>query len=189
MRIRVGTSLEEWADSTPDGFSFVLKASRRITHQAKLGPDAADPLDYLVGNLEALGDKLGPLLFQTPPWLKKDAGLLRDFLGLLPDGLRAAFEFRSTSWFDDEVAGLLEDAGAALVVADTGDGERDPPLLATAPFGYARLRRESYEGDLLERWAERLAGQPWQDLWVFFKHEDGGAGPRLAERFRELASG
>jgi uncharacterized protein YecE (DUF72 family) len=176
-----------WADQTPDGFSFVLKASRRITHQAKLGPEAADPLGWLLECSGELGAKRGPILFQTPPWLKKDVGLLRDFLALIPgDGARAAFEFRSSSWFDDEVYETLGDAGAALVLADTGDDAKDPPLVATAPFGYARLRRPEYEDGALETWAERLSAQGWNDLWVFFKHEDEGAGPALAARFREL---
>lgn len=89
--------LEGWAAQVPDGFSFVLKASRRITHNAKLGPDAADPLGYLMTNCEVMGDKLGPILFQTPRWVRKDVSLLRDFLEMIPPTRRAAFEFRSTS--------------------------------------------------------------------------------------------
>lgn len=113
--------------------------------------------------------------------------LLRDFLALLPgEGVRAAFEFRSTSWFDDGVYDALRERGAALVVTDTGDEAKDPPLVATAPWGYVRLRREAYEEGLLEEWARRLADQGWDDLWVFFKHEDEATGPRLALRFREL---
>ncbi len=181
--------LRGWGEQVPDGFSFVLKASRRITHQAKLGPDAADPLGYLLGNAAELGDRLGPILFQTPPWLKKDAALLRDFLALLPEGTRGAFEFRSTSWFDDEVYDLLKGAGAALVAADTGDEAKDPPLVSTASWGYARLRREAYDDSLLARWAEDLSGTGWDHAWVFFKHEDAGAGPRLAERFQGLLAG
>lgn len=181
--------LAGWRDQTEDGFSLVLKASRRITHKARLGEDAADPLEYLCGNATELGPKLGPILFQTPPWFKKDVSRLRTFLEWIPEGIRAAFEFRSTSWFVDEVFDVLREGGAALVAADTGDEEKDPPLVATAPFGYARLRREAYEDGLLEEWAERLAGAGFDDLWVFFKHEDEGAGPRLAARFRELLEG
>lgn len=178
--------LAGWRDGTPDGFSFVLKASRRITHQAKLGPDAADPLGWLLESSSVLAEKRGPILFQTPPWLKKDLPLLEDFLALLPGDVRAAFEFRSTSWFDDVVFDALRQAGAALVLADTGDADKDPPQVATAPFGYARLRRESYEDGELEARAAELRGLGWEELWVFFKHEDAGAGPRLAMRFREM---
>lgn len=178
-----------WAEQTPDDFSFVLKASRRITHNAKLGPDAVDPLEYLASTSAELAEKRGPILFQTPPWLKKGADRLEAFLEGIPDGVRAAFEFRSTSWFDDEVAELLEEHGAALVLADTGNADKDPPLRVTAPFGYARLRRESYDDAVLDEWAARFRDAGWEELWVFFKHEDAGAGPRLAADFAERMAG
>jgi uncharacterized protein YecE (DUF72 family) len=163
----------------------VVKAPQRITHRAKLGPEAADPLRYLLETCGALGDKLGPVLFQTPPWLERDLGVLRDFLALLPAGVRAAFEFRNATWFEDPVYEALAERNAALAVADTGE-EGDPPLVKTADWGYARLRRVEYPGALLDEWAERLAGVPWEHLWVFFKHEDEGTGPKLAARFRGL---
>lgn len=181
--------LRSWREQVPEGFRFVLKASRRITHQAKLGPDAVDPLGYLTTNAGELGDKMGAILFQTPPWLKKDADLLRAFLGHVPEGVRAAFEFRSTSWFDDEVCGLLSEHGAALVAADTGNPDKDPPVVATTNWGYARLRRPDYDDKDLADWAARLTGQGWNDVFVFFKHEDEGAGPALARRFLELCGG
>ena len=181
--------LKSWGEQVPAGFSFVIKASQRITHNAKLGPAAADPLAYLLDACGELGDRLGPVLYQTPPWLKKDVGVLKDFLALMPAGHRAAFEFRNPTWFDDDVYATLEARGAALVVADTGEEEKDPPLVRTADWGYARLRREVYPGDLLNEWVARLSQAGWQDLWVFFKHEDEATGPRLAARFRELASG
>jgi len=177
--------LSGWAEQAPPGFSFAVKASQRITHRAKLGPDAAEPLGYLLETCGALGDKLGPILFQTPPWLKQDLPVLRDFLALLPVGVRAAFEFRNTSWFDDAVYEALAERNAALAVADTGE-EGDPPLVKTADWGYARLRRVAYPGTLLEEWAERLSRIGWDGLWVFFKHEDEGTGPKLATRFRAL---
>ena len=179
--------LAGWAQQVPAGFSFVIKASQRITHNAKLGPNAAEPLAYMLQACAELGDRLGPVLYQTPPWLKKDVGVLRRFLGLLPAGHRAAFEFRNTTWFDDEVYATLAECNAALVVADTGE-EGDPPLVRTADWGYARLRRVEYPGDLLSEWAARLMGQGWGDRWVFFKHEDEGTGPKLAARFVEIAT-
>ena len=134
-----------------------------------------------------LGGRLGPMLFQLPPNLKSDAGRLRDFVSLFPAGLRAAFEFRNDSWFDDEIYTILGDAGAALVVSHTED--EPPPVVATAPYGYLRLRREAYEPDELARWAGIVSDQGWDDVYVFFKHEDAGAGPALAERFvAELGS-
>ena len=178
--------LKAWTEQVPPGFSFVIKASRRITHNAKLGAKAADPLAYLLDACSELGDQLGPVLFQTPPWLKKDVPLLKNFLALLPSGVWGAFEFRSTSWFDEEVYDALRERNAALVVADTGEAEKAPPLVRTANWGYVRLRRVSYSGALLGEWATRLARLGWDRLWVFFKHEDEGTGPRLAAQFQQL---
>ena len=180
--------MKAWGEQVPPSFSFVIKASQRITHNAKLGPQAADPLAYMLQACAELGDRLGPVLYQTPPWLKKDVGVLTGFLGLLPAGHRAAFEFRNATWFDDEVYATLAERNAALVVADTGEEGKDPPLVRTSDWGYARLRRVEYPGDLLSEWAARLTGAGWGDLWVFFKHEDEGTGPKLAARFRDLAT-
>ncbi len=176
--------LDKWAAQVPDDFSFVLKASRRITHMKRL-KDADETLEYLVTTATgALGPRLGPLLFQLPPYLRADAGRLRDFLALIPDDVRAAFEFRHASWFSDEVYEALADHGAALVTADTGEG--DAPVVETAPFGYARLRRPGYADGELAEWAEALRRPAWSDVFVFFKHEDEGSGPRMAAAFREV---
>ena len=175
--------LEGWAGQVPEGFRFVLKASRKITHQKKLA-DVGEEVGYLAETSRALGERLGPTLVQLPPFLKKDVPLLAAFLALLPDDFPVAVEFRSSSWFDDDVYAALSEGGAALVVSDTGKGE--PPVVRTAPFGYARLRREDYAEADLEAWAGRLAEPGWEDLFAFFKHEEAGTGPRLAARFREL---
>ena len=174
--------LEKWAAQVPEDFAFVLKASRRITHMARL-KDAGDPLEYLTRTaVGALGDRLGPILFQLPPYLRVDVARLTDFLAIVPEDVRAAFEFRHDSWFVDDVYRALADHGAALVTADTGDGEA--PVVETASFGYARLRRPGYgEADLAE-WAATLRRPAWSDVFVFFKHEDEGAGPRMAAGFR-----
>ena len=176
--------LERWRDSVPESFRFVLKASRRITHHQRLR-DADDSVEYLFDTAKVLGEQLGPFLFQLPPYLRRDDDRLAAFLERLPAGLRAAFEFRHASWFDDAVFALLEEAGAALCVADAG-GDHDAPLVATTDFGYLRLRREDYDEAALRSWADRIRRQPWRETYVFFKHEDEGAGPRMAARFETL---
>jgi uncharacterized protein YecE (DUF72 family) len=171
--------LERWAAQVPEGFRFVLKASRRITHIARLDPGpAGDALGYLWSVSAGLGDKRGPLLFQLPPTLRADLGRLREFLGLLPAGCRAAFEFRHESWTEEPVITALSDAGCALCAAETDEVAAE--IRATCDWGYLRLRREDYTADELKRWAERLRAQPWTEAYVFFKHEDTSAAPNLA---------
>ncbi len=175
--------LVKWYDDVPEGFMFVLKASRRITHFKRLKPDAKDELDYLIKTASVLHDKLGPTLFQLPPNFKKDVERLQTFLDLLPNRYGAAFEFRHESWFDDEVYDAMRSYNACLVLAEAS--ELTVPRIATADWGYLRLRKESYDEAELADWAEWLLDQSWQDAFVFFKHEDTGAGPELAERFKE----
>lgn len=176
--------LEKWKAQVPEDFAFVLKANRRITHFKRL-KDASEPLEYLANTaVEAMGGALGPILFQLPPNFRKDVGRLAEFLATIPDGVRAAFEFRHESWFGDDTWQALADGGAALVVADTGEGDA-PPVVATAGFGYARLRRPAYVDGELAAWAKAFREQEWNEFFAFFKHEDAGAGPALAKRFRE----
>jgi uncharacterized protein YecE (DUF72 family) len=169
--------LAGWAEQVPADFRFVLKASRRITHQQQLR-DSMDSVAYLFKVAAILEDRLGPVLFQLPPFLKKNVELLRDFLAVLPDGFRAAFEFREASWFDDEVYAALAEHNAALVGGDMDDPRRAPPLVATADWGYLRFRAADYSEADLDRWAAKLGEQPWQEAYAFFKHETRG--PELA---------
>ena len=165
------TVLEAWAAATPPTFRFAIKASQRITHFARLKVESAtEPLGYLYGNLAALGDKRGPVLFQLPPNLKKDLPRLVAFLALLPADHRAVFEFRSETWFEDDVYAVLKDAGAALCLSEREDNG-PPPLVETAKFGYIRLRLETYSDADLARWAERLATTGWQTIHAYFMHE------------------
>jgi uncharacterized protein YecE (DUF72 family) len=178
--------LEDWAAQTPDGFRFVLKASRRITHMQRL-KDVGELLQYLFQTAGALGPKLGPLLFQLPPHLKKDVDRLRTFLALVPPDRRVALEFRHASWFEDDVFEALRAHDAALCVAETDPddkegGEERAPLVATASWGYLRLRRENYGDADLAAWADRIRRQNWSEAYVFFKHEDDGTAPTFALR-------
>jgi len=187
--------LQDWASRVPDGFRFVLKASRQITHMKRLKEQ--QPVDYLVAKSAALGTKRGPILFQLPPNLKKDVARLRAFLSWLPADVRAALEFRHESWHDDEVYAALSERNAALCIshADTeAEGEDassalETPFVATSNWAYLRLRKQSYEPGELEDWAGRIRAQAWGDVFVFFKHEDEGAGPKLARRFDEIFGG
>ena len=163
--------LENWARSTPEHFRFAIKASRRITHMARLKADTAgDSLQFLYKNLAALGAKRGPVLFQLPPFMKKDLERLSEFLQLLPQGHLAAFEFRNDSWFSDDVYAALKAVGASLCLSEREDNA-PPPLVETAPWGYVRLRLEAYSEADLAGWARRLAGTGWKETYVYFMHE------------------
>jgi uncharacterized protein YecE (DUF72 family) len=174
--------LAAWAAQVPPGFLFVLKGPQRITHLKRL-KDAQEPLAYLLEAVAVLGPQLGPLLFQLPPYLKKDIDRLRDFLALLPEGRPAAFEFRHESWLDEETFDALRAKNAAFVSADTDEtGEAGAPVVPTADWGYLRLRRCDYTDADLGAWADRIEAQPWGRAFVFFKHEEAGTGPALAAR-------
>jgi uncharacterized protein YecE (DUF72 family) len=178
--------LESWAGLTPESFRFAIKASRRITHIARLKVEtAAEPLGYLYRNLSALGAKHGAVLFQLPPNLKKDLPRLTAFLHLLPDNHRAAFEFRNDTWFDDDVYAALKQAGAALCLSEREDNA-PPPLVETAPWGYVLLRLESYSDDDLQQWARRLEATAWREIYVYFMHEP--TAPAYAQTLMRFAS-
>jgi uncharacterized protein YecE (DUF72 family) len=183
-RLPEASVLEAWCEQVPEGFRFSIKASRKITHFKRLKPEAQDETGYLVQTVQTLAERLGTLLFQLPPNMKADVDRLSAFLALLPSGLPAAFEFRHDSWKDDAVYDLLREHGCALVCADTEDSDGDEPIVRTADWGYLRLRRPSYGPEDLQRWADAIRDQGWEEAFVFFKHEDEGAGPRMAERFR-----
>ncbi len=177
--------VDGWAAAVPPAFTFVLKAPQRITHFARLR-DVGDPVGFFCDTARALGARLGPLLFQLPPNFKVDVGRLAGLLALLPAGVRAAFEFRNATWFTDEVYARLAEKNAALCVADNDDGAT--PAVATADWGYLRLRATGYADDDLRGWLAtvRRIGERWRDAFVFFKHEDAGTGPALAARLLAL---
>lgn len=167
-----------WPDQVPDSFCFAVKATRRITHQKRLTDVGAD-VRHLFGVIDVLGAKLGPVLFQLPPFLKKDLGVLKAFLSELPEERRAALEFRHPSWFSDDVYSALSERNVAIVGGDLDDAEKSPPLVATANFGYLRLRRPDYDAAGIVDWAERIQSQSWQVAYAYLKHEV--LGPFFAE--------
>lgn len=180
----VASVLETWAGAVPDNFRFVLKAPQEITHVRRL-KNVGEMVSSLFASATALKDRLGPVLFQLPPNFKKDVPLLRAFLASVPTGCRVAFEFRHQSWFEDDALAALRECGAALCVADAED-ELAVPFVATADWGYLRLRRPDYTDAALTFWAAQMRAQAWREALVFFKHEDAGKGPQLASRLLEL---
>ena len=185
-RLPTASVVETWARAVSADFRFVLKAPRQITHVKRL-KDAGDSLSSFLEIAVTLKKRLGPLLFQLPPTLQKDVPRLRAFLALLPLKRRVAFEFRHPSWFDDKVFELLRDRRAALCIADAED-DLEVPVVATADWGCLRLRRPDYDDAALMRWVKQTQEQGWRNGFVFFKHDDEGKGPQLAQRFLELAA-
>lgn len=178
-RIPSPKTIENWCKLTPPTFKFALKAPQTITHFAKLkGCD--DTLTYFYKVVSGLGERLGPVLFQLPPFLKKDVSLLGDFVRCFPSEMRAAFEFRHASWFDDEVFNELKAHNVALCIADSD--KLSTPVVATANFGYLRLRREDYTAQDMYQWLQAVKNHQttWSDTFVYFKHEESGIGPKLA---------
>ena len=169
-----------WADQTPSPYKLTLKAPRRITHDSRLR-QCGDLVSGLCAVAGTLGEKLGALLFQLPPNLKKDLPLFDAFLANLPPKVCAAFEFRHPSWFDDEVYERLSRRNLALCVADSE--KLSTPVRVTADCAYFRLRDEGYTPEDIARWAETIARETarCRDVFVYFKHEDEGKGPEFAQ--------
>jgi uncharacterized protein YecE (DUF72 family) len=182
-RMPQAKTLASWREAVPPTFVFALKGSRRVTHIHRLD-DVAEEVAFFYRTVAELEGTLGPVLWQLPPSAKKDLGRLRAFVELLPRGGRAAMEFRHESWLAEEALTVLADAGVALCIAD--DEEHSTPVVATARFGYLRLRRPDYDAAALARWAERVRSLAWEEAFVFFKHEEEARGPDYALRFGEL---
>ena len=178
-RMPTPKTVAAWAAAAPPGFVFALKAPQQVTHFRRLR-DVDEPLRFFCDSAAGLGDKLGPLLFQLPPRFPRDTDRLARVLAQLPPRLRVAFEFRDPSWFAEDVYTLLRARDAALCIADTEAGTT--PDVATASWGYLRLRDAGYEDAELDGWAAAAARPAWRDAFVYFKHEESGAGPALASR-------
>ncbi len=175
--------LASWGSQVPDGFTFAIKASQRITHHARSEAGVGrtrrlpDPLD-VAPRQQTRADTLSA----SAQSQERHSGDYETFLPLLPSGRRFTIEFRHPSWFDDEVVGLLRAHDVALCVSEQEDFHA--PLLATASWGYLRLHRFDYDAPALTEWAARIATQPWQDAYVFFKHDHtAGSGPTAVDAF------
>jgi uncharacterized protein YecE (DUF72 family) len=177
--------LENWKDQVPATFRFSLKAPQRITHIKRL-KETQDETKYFFETASVLADELGVVLFQLPPNMKKDLPRLETFLTQLPTTVRAAFEFRHPSWFEDDVLDLLRSQNRALCVSDTDDLPATH-IDRTADWGYLRLRRVNYSEENLTDWLGSIRDQNWNPTFLFFKHEDEGTGPKLAAQFLSIA--
>jgi uncharacterized protein YecE (DUF72 family) len=174
--------LQSWAAQVPEPFTFAIKASQRITHYARIKPTCASAVEFLLKNTSSLGARLGPILFQLPPNLQKDVDLLRAFLDTLPRDRRYTMEFRHESWFDDDVFAALRERDIPLCITEQADFAA--PVVSTATWGYVRLHRFDYDAAMLGAWAARIGGQPWNEAYVFFKHDEGiGSGPPAVDAF------
>jgi len=181
-------TLATWREQTPEGFRFALKANQRITHVRRLADADEDVRDFLERS-RVLGDRLGVVLYQCPPSLRYDRRLIEAFVGYLPPEPRTAIEFRHPSW--REARELLLEHGIAWCVAETDERDPEPEDLSFEPFGFLRLRRSAYTDDELALWAERIRAtlEAGRDVFCYFKHEDEGASPRMAERLARLVDG
>lgn len=174
-------TLTTWRELTPEHFRFTLKANQRITHFKRLADADEDVGDFLrVAGV--LGERLGTVLYQCPPSLKYDRGLIEAFVGYLPPKPRAAMEFRHASW--REARELLLEQGVAWCVAETDEQDPGPDDLSWEPFGFLRLRKTEYSDEELEGWAARIgpALEAGHDVYCYLKHEDEGASTKMADR-------
>ncbi len=176
--------LKTWTRQVPKEFRFALKAPRTITHRMRLRNVRRETRAFLRA-VSVLKEYQAPLLFQLPPNFKKDLPRMEAFLELVGQA-QAAFEFRHASWFSEDVFDALRRKSCALCIADVDDAPI-PDVVGTAGWGYVRLRRKRYTRRQLGEWIGRLRSQKWGEAYVFFKHEETGAGPRFAARFLELS--
>jgi uncharacterized protein YecE (DUF72 family) len=179
--------LLDWAAKVPEQFTFAIKANQRITHHTRLKPESYPHLEYFLKTVSVLGNRLGPILFQLPPNMKKDTERLRAFLGQLPAGRKYAVEFRHDSWFGDEVFDAMREHDVAFVVIEQEDFSS--PVLATASWSYLRLHKLDYDAAALTAWAGRVSSLGVGEAVVYFKHDEGiGSGPKAVDTFVGLTS-
>src|SRR4051794_35687094 len=181
-RLPSAATLENWVAQTPPGFVFAVKANMRITHILRL-KNAGEATDLFFRMIDPLrtSRRLGPVLFQLPPALKCDLGLLTAYLDPLPAGMRYAFEFRHPSWLVDEVYDALRARNVSLCVAESE--KLEVPEVITADFVYFRLRKPDYTGADVDAFAARSKEllATGRDLYLMFKHEETPEGALNAE--------
>ena len=183
-RIPQKSVLEKWKKQVPKDFRFSVKAPQRITHMKKL-KDVDEDIRYFIDIIISLGNKLGIVLFQFPPYFRKNIELLQNFTNLLPGNITAAFEFRHESWFGEDIYACLNEKNFPLCLSET-DKEPDIDITSTASKGYLRLRKSDYTKKEIKKWYDKIKKQNWETVFVFFKHEDGAKGPKYAKQLIDL---
>jgi len=184
-------TLQSWSREAGRGFVFSAKASRYITHMKKL-KDPQEPVKNFINKIKALGDSLGPILFQLPPRWKKNKDRLKAFLQTLPSGYRFTFEFRDPNWFGDEIYELLETHQAAFCIYDFN--RRQSPKIVTSDFVYIRLHgpdgayKGKYNAQELSGWAGAIS--QWQkqgkDVFFYFDNDQAGYAAENALQLQEM---
>jgi uncharacterized protein YecE (DUF72 family) len=182
------TTAQKWIAQSPAGFRFGVKAHQVITHIKRL-KNTSDFMPRFMATIEPLAraEKLGPLLFQLPPNMKMDLGVLEEFLVALPRGVPSAFEFRHESWFAEEVFALLKAHNRALCVAETE--QRMTPDIVTSDFVYYRFRKPDYTGEERAAMVARIGDhfRAGRNVFAYFKHEETPQGALYAvEVLREV---
>jgi uncharacterized protein YecE (DUF72 family) len=189
-RLPAATTLENWIKTTPEGFLFVVKGHERITHILRL-KNAVQFTDVFLRAIDPLRatHRLGPILFQLPPFFRSDPAILEGFLASLPNDLRYAFEFRHPSWLEEPTYAVLRKHNVALCWAETE--KLEVPEVNTADFVYFRLRKPEYPPEELQAISEKVRGllAEGRDVFVFFKHEETPEGALYAQHILKAVPG
>ncbi len=183
------TMVKSWAGRTGEDFRFAIKSPRLITHTLKLGKGASDAADRLGKTLNLLGGKLGPVLFQLPPFFRQDLEVLESFLTLTVGLKKKVFEFRHDSWLNDSTYQLLEKHDAGFCIAETEDMK--PVLRVTGGLAYFRLRKDAYTASDVEKWTEKIREiiEGSEEAFVYLRHDETGENASYAMGLKEKISG
>ena len=189
-RLPTEKAFTNWQESSPDNFVFSVKVSRFITHIKRL-KNLDSAVDNFLSRACFLENKLGPLLYQLPPNMKRNDEVFENFLSLLPKNYQHVFEFRHESWLDDSVFRTMERYNAALCVFEMPD--LNCPIIATSDFAYIRfhgsasLYSSCYSDEELSQWAEKIArlGQNLKAIYIYFNNDAEAFAIRNALTLRE----
>ncbi len=183
------TMVKSWASRTGEDFRFAIKSPRLITHTLKLGKGASDAADRLGKTLELLGGKLGPILFQLPPFSRQDLKALESFLTQTVGVKKKVFEFRHESWLNDSTYQLLDKHEAGFCIAETEDMKR--VIKVTGGLPYFRLRKDAYSAKDVGVWTEQIREiiKGSDEAFVYLRHDETGENASYAMDLREKISG